>query len=174
MREYSTPLTFEIPKTGNLTDAVVLNGREYADQVVLNRHADGVWVDVTAERFLEEVTAVAKGLIAAGLEPGDRVAILSRTRYEWTVVDYAIWFAGCVSVPIYETSSSEQISWILSDSGTAAVVAEGAAHLAKIAEVLPDFRAGVELRRQLARGLCVARLRLRGKAKQLVEQQLFF
>jgi long-chain acyl-CoA synthetase len=138
VREYSTPLTFEIPRTGNLTDAVVLNGREYADQVVLCRHADGIWVDVTAERFLEEVTAVAKGLIAAGLEPGDRVAILSRTRYEWTVVDYAVWFAGCVSVPIYETSSSEQISWILSDSGTAAVVAEGAAHLARIAEVRGD------------------------------------
>ena len=64
------------------------------------------------------MSAVAKGLVAVGLEPGDRVALISRTRYEWTVVDYAIWFAGCVSVPIYETSSSEQIGWILREAAS--------------------------------------------------------
>ena len=105
MREYSTPLSTEIPGTGNLTDDVVVNGREYAEQVVFSRYIDGSWADVTAAQFLAEVTDVAKGLVAAGLEAGDRVALISRTRYEWTTVDYAIWFAGCVTVPIYDTSS---------------------------------------------------------------------
>ncbi len=139
MREYSTPLSTEIPGTGNLTDDVVVNGREYAEQVVFSRHLDGSWADVTAAEFLTEVTAVAKGLVAAGLEPGDRVALISRTRYEWTVVDYAIWFAGCVTVPVYDTSSAEQLGWILRDSGASAVVAEGSAHLTRIAEVRGDL-----------------------------------
>ena len=92
------------------------------------------WTDVTAAEFLAEVSAVAKGLIAAGVEVGDRVALLSKTRYEWTLLDYAIWFAGAVTVPIYETSSAEQIGWILQDSGARAVVAEGADHLARVRE----------------------------------------
>jgi long-chain acyl-CoA synthetase len=139
VREYSTPLSIEIPGTGNLTDDVVVNGREYAEQVVFSRRVEGSWADITAAEFLTEVTDVAKGLVAAGLAPGDRVALISRTRYEWTVVDYAIWFAGCVTVPIYDTSSAEQLEWILRDSGAGAVVAEGTAHLARIAEVRGDL-----------------------------------
>ena len=139
MREFSTPATVEVPPTGNLTDDVVLNAREAGDTVVFSRRVASAggegWEDVTAGQFLAEVRAVAKGLIAAGIEAGDRVAIISKTRYEWTLLDYAIWFAGAVTVPIYETSSAEQISWILSDSGTRAVVAEGADHLARISEV---------------------------------------
>jgi long-chain acyl-CoA synthetase len=95
---------------------------------------DSPWVDVTAAEFLAEVTAVAKGLVAAGVEVGDRVALISKTRYEWTLLDYAIWFAGAVTVPIYETSSAEQVRWILADSGARAVVAETPDHLARIAE----------------------------------------
>ena len=75
------------------------------------------WHDVTAAEFLVEVRGVAKGLVAAGVRPGDRVALISRTRYEWTLFDYAIWFAGAVGVPVYETSSAEQVGWILRDSG---------------------------------------------------------
>ena len=135
MREFSTPLTIEVPATGNLTDDVVTNAREAADTVVFSRARSGTWEDVTAATFLAEVRAVAKGLIAAGLEPGDRVALISKTRYEWTLLDYAIWFAGAVTVPIYETSSSEQIGWILQDSGARAVVAEGADHMARVSEV---------------------------------------
>ncbi|CAN5614921.1 AMP-dependent synthetase/ligase [soil metagenome] len=135
MREYSTPLTIELPQTGNLTDDVVTNAREAADVAVLARLVGEEWVDVTAAQFLAQVTEVAKGFVAAGIEPGDRIALISKTRYEWTLFDYAIWFAGAVSVPIYETSSAEQIEWILRDSGTAAVVAEGAAHLARITTV---------------------------------------
>ncbi|MFL6003884.1 MAG: AMP-dependent synthetase/ligase [Nocardioides sp.] len=139
MREYSTPLTIAVPRTGNLTDDVVTNAREAGGGVAFSRRSGSGWQDVTAARFLGEVSAVAKGLMAAGIEPGDRVALISRTRYEWTLVDYAIWFAGAVTVPLYETSSADQIGWILRDSGARAVLAEGKGHLARIAEVRGDL-----------------------------------
>ena len=94
--------------------------------------ADG-WDDVTAAEFLDEVSGVAKGLIAAGVEAGDRVALISKTRYEWTLVDYAIWFAGAVTVPIYETSSAEQIGWILQRLRRPRGRRRGPRHLARIA-----------------------------------------
>jgi long-chain acyl-CoA synthetase len=134
VREFSTPLSISIPTTGNLTDDVVANARDHADTAVFSRATSDGWVDVTAAQFHEEVCAAAKGLVAAGVEPGDRVALLSKTRYEWTLLDYAIWFAGAVTVPIYETSSAEQIGWILQDSGARAVVAEGPDHLARVRE----------------------------------------
>ena len=134
MREYASPLSITIPSTGNLTDDVVTNGRDFADTVVFSRRTGDEWSDVTAAEFLDEVQAVAKGLVAAGVEVGDRVALLSKTRYEWTLLDYAIWFAGAVTVPIYETSSAEQIGWILQDSGARAIVAEGPDHLARVRE----------------------------------------
>ena len=140
MREFSTPLTTEVPTTGNLTDDVVTNARDFGDTVAFSRRTDGAWSDVTAATFLAEVTDVAKGLVAAGLEPGDRIALISKTRYEWTLFDYAIWFAGAVTVPIYETSSADQIEWILSDSGARAVVAEGAEHVGRVNSV----RAGLD------------------------------
>lgn len=148
MREFSTPLTVDVPATGNLTDDVVINARDAGDAVAFRRvlpstSADdstgSTWGDVTASAFLSEVSAVAKGLIAAGVEAGDRVALMSKTRYEWTLFDYAIWFAGSVTVPIYETSSAEQVAWILRDSGARAVVAEGSSHMARIAEVRADL-----------------------------------
>ncbi|MGB0101041.1 MAG: AMP-dependent synthetase/ligase [Nocardioides sp.] len=135
MREFSTPLTTEIPSTGNLTDDVVANARDAGDLVAFSRPGPDGWQDVTSAEFLAEVSAVAKGFIAAGLEPGDRIALISSTRYEWTLLDYAIWFAGAVTVPIYESSSAEQIGWILEDSGARAVVAESQQHLVRISEV---------------------------------------
>ena len=135
MREFSSPLTTEIPATGNLTDDVVANARDAAEAVTFSRPGNAGWEDVTAAQFLVEVSAVAKGLMAAGIGAGDRVALISKTRYEWTLFDYAIWFAGAVTVPIYETSSADQVSWILQDSGATAVVAETPAHLARISEV---------------------------------------
>ncbi|MCW2844072.1 MAG: AMP-dependent synthetase and ligase, partial [Nocardioides sp.] len=139
MREFSTPLTIEVPATGNLTDDVVVNAREAGDGIAFSRQVGGSWQDVTAATFLDEVSAVAKGLIAAGIEAGDRVALISKTRYEWTLLDYAIWFAGAVTVPVYETSSAEQIAWILRDSGASAVVAEGPQHLARVNEARGDL-----------------------------------
>ncbi len=135
MREYSTPLQVVVPDSGNLTDDVVRNGVEHPTAVVFARRSGQAWTDVTAGTFLDDVRAVAKGLIAAGVEAGDRVALLSRTRYEWTLFDYAIWFAGAATVPIYETSSAEQIEWILADSGARAVVAETPEHTGRLKEI---------------------------------------
>lgn len=88
--------------------------------MILRRRADdGTWSPVTAAAFAAEVTATAKGLIAAGLEQGGRVAVMSRTRYEWTVLDFAIWAAGGQTVPVYATSSAAQVDWIVRDSGPA-------------------------------------------------------
>lgn len=150
MREYSTPPSVDLPAaadlTGNLTDDLVHNAAEAPDAVALSRRTagsagsdDSAWDDVTTTQLLAEVRAVAKGLVAAGVEPGDRVALVSRTRWEWTVVDYAIWCAGAVTVPVYETSSAEQLEWILRDSEAVAVVAETQDHLARITAVRADL-----------------------------------
>ena len=139
MREFSTPLDIEVPASGNLTDDVVRNAREAPDAVVFSRPAGDGWRDVTAAAFLAEVQSVAKGLMAAGVEAGDRVALISRTRYEWTLFDYAIWFAGAVTVPVYETSSADQVRHILRDSGARAVVAEGPEHVSRVAQVRGDL-----------------------------------
>jgi long-chain acyl-CoA synthetase len=142
VREYSTAQLVTVPSTGNLTDDVVTNGTEYADTVVFSRRVEGTWTDVTAAQFLAEVRRVAKGLIAAGIEAGDRVALISRTRYEWTLLDYAIWFAGAATVPVYETSSADQVEWILTDSGARAVFTETQDHNARVKGVrdgLPDL-----------------------------------
>jgi long-chain acyl-CoA synthetase len=135
VREYSTALEVSVPATGNLTDDVVVNATEHADTVVFSRRTDDGWSDVTAAEFHMDVTSVARGLIAAGIEAGDRVALLSRTRYEWTLLDYAIWFAGAVTVPVYETSSADQVEWILSDAGARAIFVETADHRARVKEV---------------------------------------
>jgi long-chain acyl-CoA synthetase len=134
VREYSTALQVQIP-SGNLTDDVVRNAKVAPARIAFSRRTTDGWTDVTAQEFLDEVRAVAKGLVAAGVEAGDRVGLLSRTRYEWTLFDYAIWFAGAVTVPIYETSSAEQIEWILEDSGARAVVAETPEHTARLKEL---------------------------------------
>ena len=139
MREYGTPAVVEVAPSANLSDVVFERAGREPQAVVIRRKADGggpPWRDVTAAQFRDEVTALAKGLIASGIGGGDRVALLSRTRYEWTVADYAIWAAGAVSVPVYETSSVEQVEWILSDSGARALIAETAAHAEANAEVL--------------------------------------
>ncbi|MEU6915974.1 AMP-dependent synthetase/ligase [Streptomyces olindensis] len=114
------------PTTGSIADLPYTNAAEAADAVVLRRERHGTWQPVTAAAFAREVTAVAKGLIAAGLEPGGRVAVMSRTRYEWTVLDFAIWSAGGQTVPVYATSSADQVEWIVRDSGARHVVTETA------------------------------------------------
>jgi long-chain acyl-CoA synthetase len=128
MREYSTPPTYQVPDSGSLTDDILVNAAEHPGDIVMSRRSGAGWSNVNAVDFLADVQAVARGLLAAGVEHGDRVALLSRTRYEWTVVDYAIWYVGGVTVPIYETSSNDQISWIVGDSGAVVVFAETVAH----------------------------------------------
>lgn len=135
MREFSLPALYEVPADGNLTDIVRRNAAQHPDVAVIARKIDGTWQDVTATAFLAEVHTAAKGLIAAGVQPGDRVGLMSRTRYEWTLLDFAIWSAGAVTVPVYETSSPEQVQWILGDSGATACVVESDAHAAAIESV---------------------------------------
>jgi long-chain acyl-CoA synthetase len=142
MREIHEPALVTEPPA-RLTDDVVAHGERTPAAVLLNRRVGDAWQDVTAAAFLAEVRALAKGLVASGVEVGDRVGLMSRTRYEWTLADYAIWFAGGVTVPIYETSSAEQVQWILSDSGAVAVVLESEKNLAvydEVADALPGVR----------------------------------
>ncbi|WP_432851726.1 AMP-dependent synthetase/ligase [Amycolatopsis sp. CA-161197] len=128
MREYSAPAGKPVTDDENLADVVWANAERFSDVVSFRRQVEGTWLDVTAKDFADQVAAVAKGLIAAGIGHGDRVALMSKTRYEWTLIDFAIWAAGAVTVPIYETSSPEQVHWILSDSAAKAVLVETDTH----------------------------------------------
>ncbi|MFI9309259.1 AMP-dependent synthetase/ligase [Streptomyces triculaminicus] len=162
MREFSLPALYEVPADGNLTDLIRRNAALHPDVAVIGRKVDGQWQDVTATAFLAEVRAVAKGLMASGIKPGDRIGLLSRTRYEWALMDFAIWSAGGVTVPIYETSSPEQIQWILGDSGAVACLTETPAHEASVESVrdrLPEL-ANIW---QIERG-AVERLRAAGES----------
>ncbi|MSW39202.1 MAG: AMP-binding protein [Actinobacteria bacterium] len=105
-----------MPATGSLSDHIEYNAENFPNAPVIAIETAGVWSPVTALDFRSQVRSVAKGLIALGINPGDRVAIFSRTRAEWTIADYAIWYAGAVTVPIYETSSAEQVQWIMQDA----------------------------------------------------------
>lgn len=143
MREVHVPLLVEVDPSSNLTDLVVDNAVSDPHKVVFRRPVADRWQDVTAREFLAEVTGLAKGLIAAGVQPGDRVGLMARTRYEWTLIDFANWFAGAVTVPIYETSSAEQVQWILGDSGAVACFVETSSHAATVASArdkLPALR----------------------------------
>ncbi|GAA2108687.1 AMP-dependent synthetase/ligase [Kitasatospora saccharophila] len=141
--EFSLPARYQVPSDGNLADLVHQNAERHPGVAVLSRKSAGQWQDLTAAQFLVEVHAVAKGLVASGVGPGDRVAVMSRTRYEWTLLDFAIWTAGAVTVPVYETSSAEQVRWILGDSGALAVVTETDQHAAVVDGVraeLPELK----------------------------------
>jgi long-chain acyl-CoA synthetase len=144
VRDYSIPALAQIADRASLADIVFSRASGRPEDVALRRRSeDGTWHDVTAGTFRDEVAALAKGLVAAGVEPGERIGLMSRTRYEWTLIDYAIWTAGAVTVPVYETSSADQVEWILSDSGARAVFAETAAHVGLIGAVrdrLPGLR----------------------------------
>jgi len=139
MNEYMSPVLVEPPTTGNLSDITVTNAAEAPDKVVFARRVGDAWDDVTCREFASAVAAVAKGLVAAGIQPGDRVGIMSKTRYEWTLADFAIWHVGAVTVPIYETSSPEQVQWILGDSGAVGCFLETPDHETALADVRDDL-----------------------------------
>ena len=123
---------------GNLTDDVRDRLAANADAIAFARNTEGSWRDVTIGEFHQQVIDVAKGLIAAGVNPADRVALLSKTRYEWTVFDFAILWIGAITVPIYETSSADQIGWILQNSGAVAGIVENAGHIERVHQVRGD------------------------------------
>jgi long-chain acyl-CoA synthetase len=143
MQQYTEPAIAKVADDDNLTSAPWANAEEHGGDVAYRRlvgvtqrsgaavpEAGGSddWQDVTFGAFRDEVVAAAKGFLAAGLQPGDRVGLISKTRYEWTLLDYALWAAGAVTLPIYETSSSDQVEWCLSDSGARGVIVESDEH----------------------------------------------
>jgi len=139
--EFSVEAIVPPPATGSLVDAIVDNATSAPNRIALSVNRGGAWVGVTSQQFLDQVKAVAKGIVASGVEPGQRVGIMSRTRYDWTVADYAIWYAGGTVVPIYETSSAEQVDWILSDSNAVGVFLESKKNKVvfdEVADRLPD------------------------------------
>ncbi|BBZ33174.1 AMP-dependent synthetase/ligase [Mycolicibacterium confluentis] len=143
MRELSVPASFEVGEHDNIVSAVFEHERDDPDHVIYQRLIDGEWRDVTAAEAAALVRSAAQGLIAQGVVPGDRVAILSATRFEWAILDFAILSVGALTVPIYETSSAEQVRWVLSDSGAVVLFAESDAHAATAAALideLPDLR----------------------------------
>ncbi|MFE2165053.1 AMP-dependent synthetase/ligase [Streptomyces sp. NPDC059447] len=128
VREVYVPALAAVPERGSLGDIPFENARQApAEAVLARKEPDGTWRDVTAAEFAAEVLAVAKGLIAEGLHEGDRLAIMARTTYEWTLLDFAGWAAGLVTVPIYPTSSAIQARWIIQDSGAVACAVEDTA-----------------------------------------------
>ncbi|GAA2176587.1 AMP-dependent synthetase/ligase [Arthrobacter parietis] len=129
MREFSVPVKVKVPRDNNTTHLVVKQAEKQSNPALFaTKDASGQWSDIRATDFLSDVRRIAKGLMASGVEAGDRVAIMARTRYEWALVDFAVWFAGAVSVPVYETSSPSQVAWILGDSGAVAAFVESGRH----------------------------------------------
>jgi long-chain acyl-CoA synthetase len=143
VREFSVPASFNVGEHDNIVSAVFAHEREDPDHVIFQRLVDGAWTDVTCAQVAAQIRSAALGLIAEGVKPGDRVAILSATRYEWPILDYAILSVGALTVPIYETSSAEQVRFVLADSGAVLVFAETDAHADKVEQLtgeLPELR----------------------------------
>ncbi|TQM30793.1 AMP-dependent synthetase/ligase [Nocardia bhagyanarayanae] len=150
MREFEVPASYTIPDDANNSDNVFRHAEQTPNAVLFNvPNGSGGWRDVTAAEFAETVTGVAKGIIASGIELGDRVAIMAPTRYEWAVLDFAIWAAGGCTVAIYDSSAAEQAKWILQDSATKLLVVDNDKHRATIDEIeagsLPDLKETLQI-----------------------------
>jgi long-chain acyl-CoA synthetase len=168
MREFEVPASFTIPADVSMADTVFRYETESPSFVPFKvPSGGGAWSDVTAAQFAADVAGVAKGLMASGIEFGDRVAVLAPTRYEWVVLDYAIWTAGGCTVAIYETSSSEQAKWVLEDSGTKVLVLESPRHRATIDEIvdsLPDLKEILQIEPADGKPGAIAELTERGRS----------
>jgi len=142
--DFGVPPNYAPGLQDNLTDDVFVHAEQVPEQVGFSRRVDGRWMPVTYRELAQQVTRLAAGLIASGVQAGDRVALFSGTRFEWMLCDFAIWTAGGVTVPVYETSSAEQVEWILSDSGAVAAFVETQDHATTVAQAqvgLPELRA---------------------------------
>ena len=137
MNEFSVAPIVPAASSGNLTNLIAERAWFEPERVTMSRPLGDGWQPMTAREVEAEVRATAKGLVASGINIGDRVAIMARTRYEWTILDFAIWFAGGCVVPIYETSSAEQVDWILTDSGSVALIVETPSHKELVTPILP-------------------------------------
>ncbi|GAA1966600.1 AMP-dependent synthetase/ligase [Agromyces allii] len=142
MIQFDTPAVVPADPEANTTDLLVQRVAATPDSVLFSLPtADGGWSPVTTREFYDQVIALAKGFVAAGIQPGDKVGLMSKVRYEWTLIDFAMWFAGGILVPVYETNSPAQVRWSLSDSGAIAAILETADHFARFDEVHPDLPA---------------------------------
>ncbi|WP_019148575.1 AMP-dependent synthetase/ligase [Timonella senegalensis] len=145
MQEFTSPNLVDVPRTFNINDLLTKRVEESGDKTLFEIQSGlgGNWVPVTAREFQNQVTDLAKGLIASGINAGDTIAIMSRTRYEWTLLDFAIWAVGALPVPVYETSSASQVRWICSDSNAKMIFVENAGHASVVAEAraeLPELK----------------------------------
>lgn len=148
MVQFEVPAIVPADPQANITDLLVERVKATPNLALFSVPDGEGWRDITAAEFQKQVIALAKGFAAAGIEPGDKVGFIARTTYDWTLVDFALFYAGAVMVPIYETSSAAQISWNLSDSGAIAVITESSDHSARVAEVrgeLPLIRSTWEM-----------------------------
>lgn len=169
--------TFELPplvvssENSNITDLLVDRAKKTPALTLFAKETEAGYSSISTVEFLAEVQQVAKGLIASGVQPSQAVAIMSRTRYEWTVMDFAIWFAGAVSVPVYETSSAAQMEWILSNSDSVALIVENQEHTDRFGEIkasLPLVRLVMQFDHD-----CLTELKKRGKeiSDEVLEQR---
>jgi long-chain acyl-CoA synthetase len=138
MNEVTNPAIIPAATAGNLTNLISERAWFEPERITMSRPLGDGWQPLTARQVEEEIRATAKGLVAAGIQIGDRVAIMARTRYEWTILDFAIWYAGGCVVPIYETSSAEQVDWILNDSASVGLIVETPTHRELVTSVLPS------------------------------------
>lgn len=136
--QFDTPALVKAEPMANTTQVLLDRLRDTPHNALFSLPEDGGWKDVTTTEFYNQVVALAKGFIASGIRPGDRVALMCKTRYEWTLIDFAMWFAGAALVPIYETSAPSQIQWILEDSEAVALIVENPDHLRRFEEIRSD------------------------------------
>ncbi len=166
--QFEVPAVVPADPEANTTDLLVERVKATPSLALFAVPDGDGWRDISAAEFQREVILLAKGLAAAGVQPGDKIGYIARTTYEWTLVDFALFFAGAVMVPIYETSSASQISWILSDSGAVAVIAESEEHAARIAEI----REEIPLVREVWTSATGDLDTLRGRAGEVTDEEI--
>jgi long-chain acyl-CoA synthetase len=139
VQQFEVPIKVPVDPDANTTDLLVDRVAKTPDSALFSiPTGDGQWEDITGREFHRQVVALAKGLVANGIQPGDKIGLMAKTRYEWTLIDFATWFAGAVLVPIYETNAPSQIHWNLTDSGAVAIITENADHAARFDEIRAD------------------------------------
>jgi long-chain acyl-CoA synthetase len=139
VKQIDAPVVTQATPEKNATDLLVERVTATPDAPLFALQRGDEWIDVSAREFYDQVRALAKGFIASGIQPGEKIGLMAKTRYEWTLIDFAAWFAGAILVPIYETSSPSQVLWNMSDSGATAVIVESPEHFAKFDEVHPEL-----------------------------------
>lgn len=141
MQTIHMPALVAADPKANVTDLLVARVNKAPDAALFSLPEGDGWRDISTRAFYEQVVAVAKGLVASGVQPGDKIGLICKTRYEWTLIDFAAWFAGAFLVPVYETSAPAQIQWILTDSGANWLIVETEEHFARFDEVAADVPA---------------------------------